>query len=170
MGIPISLREQIRKLYGRKIEEKHDFTVEHAASFLKRFFLPDDQFDIGLSNDQIHDVVLNYFVDIQRFKERRDMGEEQISAGKIASFTAKWLVKFKPLLVIPKNDVAMSIPTQFIARHINEIFAVSHIERIVGKPLPRKLFQELVLEFRQKKFSETQLYMTLERHTDYYAD
>lgn len=57
MGIPISLREQIRKLYGRKIEEKHDFTVEHAASFLKRFFLPDDQFDIGLSNDQLGLVV-----------------------------------------------------------------------------------------------------------------
>lgn len=173
MGIPRNLYEQIKSVYGKKIEQKTDFTIEHANVFLGTYF-PRDEVNIAavLSCDQLTEVVLNYFVDIQRFKERRGMLDagDQISAGKIAAFTAKWLVKFKPMLVVPLNGHRMSDQTAFIARHINEIFAVSHVERILGKSLPKKLFQELMLEFREKKFSETQLYMTLEHHIGYYAD
>jgi hypothetical protein len=169
MGVPHKLRDQITTIYGKKIGEKNDFIVEHALAFLKRFFFDDASITIVLSSDQIYDVVLNYFVDIQRFKERRDMQEEQTSSGKIAAFTAKWLVKFKPLSVVIQPNSQASEATTFIARHINEIFAVSHAERILGKEFPRKLFLELVLDFRQKKFSETQLYMVLEQHIGYYA-
>jgi hypothetical protein len=169
MGVPTKLRDEVAAIYKEKIAEKNDFITEHAASFLRRFFLDSTTITVALSVDQIHDVVINYFVDIQRFKERRDMEGEQISAGKIAAFTAKWLVKFKPFLVILDTNVAGTEASIFIARHVNEIFAVTHAERILGKDFPRKLFLELVLDFRQKKFSETQLYMVLEQHIGYYA-
>lgn len=169
MGVSNHLKAQVFSKYGTKISAKYDLIYRHIRSFLNEHYPDEDQFTILISGDQISDVVLNYFVDIHRFKERRNMLDEKdrVSSGKIAAFTAKWLVKFKPITIIQTSPNASNEITIF-SRHINEIFATAHAELLIGKDLPKALVRELVFDFRQKKMSETQLYMTLEQCIGFY--
>ena len=147
MGISKKLLDEVKKVYGQKIQDKHKNISVHASEFINKHF-PEDSHQIIISGSQITDVVYNYFVDIHRFKERRgmDVGNAHISDGKIAAFTAKWIVRLRPICVEPINA-----------------------EHILGMSFNDRLYRELAFEFRQKKLSETQLYMTFEQASGFYA-
>lgn len=170
MGISRTLLENVNKLYGKKIAEKHENISTHASRFLTSHFKESD-FSMIVSAHQINDVVHNYFVDIQRFKERRDMhvNETYISNGKVAAFTAKWIMRLRPITVEPLDLARATSRDVFFAKYINEIFAIEHAEHLLEVEVPEKLYKELAYEFRQKKLSETQLYMTFEQLTGFYA-
>lgn len=172
MGVSKHLTKIVLDKYGKKLADKHLLISRHIKKFLNEYYPNDDNFTIIVSGDQISDVVINYFIDIDRFKERRDMlsDSDKVSAGKIAAFTAKWLVKFKPITIIPMDQSKTTRETCVLSRHINEFFAVAHIEFLIEAPLEKTLVRELIFEFRQKKLSETQLYMTLEQCMGFYAN
>lgn len=170
MGISKKLIEEVKATYGTKISEKHDNICVHASEFVKKHFA-DEAHQIIISGSQITDVVLNYFVDIHRFKERRGMDDDNsyVSNGKIAAFTAKWIVRLRPICVEPLSETSASPEEKVFAKYVNEIFAIEHAELILNTSLSAKLYRELAFEFRQKKLSETQLYMTLEQASGFYA-
>ena len=172
MGVSGRLLQDVRSIYGDKVSEKYDLTLSHAEKYIEEFFSDKTNFDIVISANQIAEVIVHYFVDIHRFKERREMvdADDFISAAKIAAFTAKWLIKFKPLTVEIKKQ-SRAIQTQqtlYFSTYINELFVVEHIQALIGTSVPKKLYLELIHEFRSKKLSETQLYMTLEQLTGFY--
>jgi hypothetical protein len=173
------LINRIRAEYGAKIVDKHRFVFAHSLSFMEERF-HEDKFNALVAGTQITDIIHNYFVDVLRFKERRGMddGQDFVTCGKVAAFTCKWIIKLRPILVEPiqgKMD-SLSLEERFNYRYANEIFAIEHAERIISKhigvdfSLPARLRNELRYDFRQKKFSETQLYMIFEHAMGYYAD
>lgn len=162
--------QQITSAYEQKIPEKHDLIASHMDFFVKNRF-DEANFQVIISGVQIADVVLNYFVDVLRFKERRDMENEEdyITSGKVAAFTCKWLIKLRPMTVEPCAEIS-KLSNQQVgrSRYANELFAIEHAQRIIGIDFSLQLKNELLHEFRQKKFSETQLYMTFEQAMGYY--
>jgi hypothetical protein len=168
VGISKKLVEEVKSEYKEKLLEKYDYLCINSRELIKQYLPDRDDLIVIISADQMTDVVLNYFVDVHRFKQRRDMTDANkfISAGKIAAFTVKWIVKLKPLMVQCPNNIDADV--RFISRYINEIFAVAHAEDILNKKFPDKLIAELVFDFRQKKLSETQLYMTFEQIIGFY--
>lgn len=178
MGIPHKLLTEVLTVYGRKVSEKHELIHEHITRFISEYYsdFSDDSCTIVISGDRITEIINNYFVDIHRFKERHDMvgDDDWTSNGKIAAFTAKWLIKMKPITVILTGE--HDTQCRMLSNYINEIFAVQHIifllnhkNRVNPVELHKRLKSELVFEFRQKKFSETQLYMLLESATGFYS-
>lgn len=170
MGISKKLLDEVKKVYGQKIQDKHKNISVHASEFINKHF-PEDSHQIIISGSQITDVVYNYFVDIHRFKERRgmDVDNAHISDGKIAAFTAKWIVRLRPICVEPINTTLANARDIVFSKYVNEIFAVEHAEHILGMSFSDRLYRELAFEFRQKKLSETQLYMTFEQASGFYA-
>lgn len=177
MGIPKKLLADITKIYQEKIAEKHESISKHAKLFTQEYFsdLSEDDCLVVISGDRITEIIQNYFVDIHRFKERHDMigDNDWTSNGKIAAFTAKWLVKMKPITIVLSGT--QTIQCRMLANYINEIFAIEHMSAILNFKSQNNLFKihkklqsELIYDFRQKKFSETQLYMLLEHITGFY--
>ncbi|MBF0232867.1 MAG: hypothetical protein HQK65_07495 [Desulfamplus sp.] len=107
--------------------------------------------DLFLCHDIIANLVVAYFDDIDRMKDYH-FAIRLIDKHKIAAFTAKWIVKMRPVqfqakISNPKKNTILA----------NEIFALEAILSILGisnvNNIPDSLSYNLIYMFRYRHFT-----------------
>ncbi len=105
-------------------------------------------------NDDLLTCINNsYWDDIERFKEYHTDGN-LVTPVKIATFTAKWIVRYKPIQAWRVDDNDLSDSAKMILATANELFAISEISTTLGFPIPLQVAHHLFYEFQFRPFSE----------------
>jgi hypothetical protein len=87
-----------------------------------------------------------------------------INKSKVASYTVKWILAYKPITVVNLSSSVSSAQTNVFLSSINEYYAINCAFFTLGieasKVDPKK-FDELVYSFRFRKFDESAYFMIL---------
>ena len=133
------------KTFGKKIPHRGALLQKEFQYFIKSIGI--DASSVHVPMDLLFEVVLNYFADILRIKDFHE--HERANAVKIASYTAYWIVRIKPIQVT-RFDTANS--ERYL--YINEYFATA------------VLFAHL-FNYEQQYFHSPKFLQTWHRFYDY---
>lgn len=90
----------IRKKFNEdRITSRHQWLTNLALSWLESHDLSDK---VGILSETINQLLLDYFVDVDRLKEFS--GIELINQTKIYSYLAYWILRRKPLQVVSSEQ------------------------------------------------------------------
>jgi hypothetical protein len=130
--MPSPVSDRIRAIFIRYYEkaafERFDRLRDFAQTYLDVAF-PADSYDTHIDILKLSALVDSYFLDEIRFKEYHFVGrgsasgekfnddaffgagyadavhkDKHLSASKIAAFTAKWILKYAPLTIVPHSE------------------------------------------------------------------
>ena len=95
----------------------------------------------------------SYWDDIERFKDYHTAGH-LVTPVKIATFTAKWIVRYKPIQAWRVGGKDLSDSAKMVIATANELFAISEISTTLGFAIPTQVAHHLFYEFQFRPFSE----------------
>lgn len=81
-----------------RIMNRYATLFDYMTEFVKRHNYEEN---LVISDNALSQMIIDYFVDIDRLKQFH--GIERISTTKIYSYTAFWLIKRKPLMIVKDN-------------------------------------------------------------------
>ena len=81
-----------------RITNRYATIYDYMMEFIKRHNYEEN---LAISKNALNQMIIDYFVDIDRLKQFH--GIERISTTKIYSYTAFWLIKRKPLMIVKDN-------------------------------------------------------------------
>lgn len=81
-----------------RLHNRYTTIWDYMTEFIKRHHYEEY---LKISKNALNQMIIDYFVDIDRLKQFH--GIERISTTKIYSYTAFWLIKRKPLMIIKDN-------------------------------------------------------------------
>ncbi len=81
-----------------RINNRYATLWDYMTEFIQRHHYEEN---VIISRNALNQMIIDYFVDIDRLKQFH--GIERISTTKIYSYTAFWLIKRKPLMIIKDN-------------------------------------------------------------------
>lgn len=91
--------QYILDVFGEeRIKNRYASLLEYMNDFIKRHHYEEN---LTISKNALSQMIIDYFVDIDRLKQFH--GIERISTTKIYSYSAFWLIKRKPLMIIKDN-------------------------------------------------------------------
>ncbi len=89
----------VGKFTEARITSRHTWLTSLALDWLERHDYSDK---IGVVSEIIDQIVIDYFVDIDRLKEFTNI--ERVNQTKIYSYLAYWILRRKPLQVISSDE------------------------------------------------------------------
>ena len=81
-----------------RIKHRYATLWDYMTEFIQRHHYEDN---LIISINALNQMIIDYFVDIDRLKQFHGM--DRISTTKIYSYTAFWLIKRKPLMIVKDN-------------------------------------------------------------------
>ncbi len=81
-----------------RIKNRYATIWDYMTEFIKRHHYEEN---LIISKNALSQMIIDYFVDIDRLKQFH--GINRISTTKIYSYTAFWLIKRKPLVIVKDN-------------------------------------------------------------------
>lgn len=126
------------------------------------------------SADDKTDPVTGKAIQIDPFSERwiDEVHEKLINESKVAAYTAKWILAYKPLTIISDASLDLNgaenpqhIQTKLYA-NINEVYALNcalSVLKVDYDDVPENRIDELIYNFRFRKFEEGLYFMILSR-------
>lgn len=104
-----------------RIRNRYATLWDYMTDFIHRHHYEDY---LRISKNALNQMIIDYFVDIDRLKQFH--GIERISTTKIYSYTAFWLIKRKPLMLIRDN------PEDYNLTFANERFVTGYLLRCLS--------------------------------------
>ena len=179
-----------KEYYGEKAADRFDFVARYASEFGS--VLPfREKVDTSIDFLAIDAFVTSYFLDVIKFKEYhfysnglyadRD-GEHDcnlptkefdkkihegklLNSSKVGAFTAKWLLKYHPLLVTQKPDAEVELYERRHIQNIPFIVACNIALRAMGiepDEVPSDLYRSLVYHLRFRTYEDRSMIMYFE--------
>jgi hypothetical protein len=174
--------------YLDRAEEKFSHIIKHIDQFADQCGLSDD-YSLFCSDATIKALVDSYFLDVIRYKEYHfnpvgsdrytssnsdvwcdAVHNKKISKSKVASYTAKWLLRYSPVLVFTDSEDRYEISSEDKKRilSINAVFCLDHIRKILSTEgrCPKLLnddsiISEMIYSFRFRNFDERHFFTIL---------
>jgi hypothetical protein len=171
--------------YFNRAEEKFNHIIVHINQFAAKCGLSDD-YCLSFLDITIRALVESYYLDVIRYKEYHfnpagsaEYGSSQdtwcesvhnkkISKSKAAAYTAKWLLKYSPITILPDSVSRDEISPEDLKRilSINAVFCLDHIRKILtteqGYPNSLnddRVISDLIYTFRFRNFDERHFFM-----------
>jgi hypothetical protein len=182
---------RIKNIYSRyyqaRAQDKFSYIIKHIDQFADSYEL-NDTYCLSFLDITIKALVESYFLDVIRYKEYHfspagfpeytgdsdswceSIHNKKISESKVAAYTAKWLLKYSPLVVLPDSEDRYTISPEDLKKilSINAVFCLDHIRKILsGKGKCPKLLSdesiisELIYTFRFRNFDERHFFSIL---------
>lgn len=112
----------VNKFGEEKISERYKYLYAKMEDYIKLRNVEDK---VTINRGILHNVVIDYFADVHRLKEFHNI--KSINIIKIASYTAYWLWRRKPLQIVNDDDTSLSF--------INEAFVTSFLVHEYTMPI-----------------------------------
>lgn len=172
-----------KHFYSEKARRRFDELVQFSTKFLQGLPFKCSVYR-QVDRVKMSALVESYFLDVIRFKEyhfnpKNGSGsdilshqwlasvhqEKNINPAKVAAFTAKWLLSYKPIIIIPENDDDLGNEDRELinsaAAQLALIFSLSLISisvDVVGK----RLSDRLMYHFRFRPYDERSFFIIFE--------
>lgn len=104
-----------------RINNRYATLWDYMTEFIKRHHYEEN---LTISKNALNQMIIDYFVDIDRLKQFH--GIDRISTTKIYSYTAFWLIKRKPLMIVKDNMEDYNLT------FANERFVVGYLLRCLN--------------------------------------
>lgn len=156
--------------YYEKARERFEFIVQYSDFFLESLHF-DEKVDGQIIYLNVEAFITSYFLDVIKFKEyhfnfpdgdgpevdRKVHGEKLLNASKVGAFTAKWLLKYKPIVLLPKADIVLDTFEQRDIQDAPFILALNIALRSMGvdpREVPEDTYKQLLYHFRFRDYED----------------
>jgi hypothetical protein len=149
----------------------------------------DAELTVYLDFDKLAELVRSYFIDVIRYKEyhfslypEKDgiepgldpfsfewaskVHQKRLNASKQAALTAKWILTYKPISVVSNRSLGSESEVSLYVASINEHYALQAAVIALDlefAAIPRETVEEIIYNFRFRKFEEGPFYMILSK-------
>jgi hypothetical protein len=174
--------------YGRRAIEKFSHICRQCDEFCNGLDF-DDKFQAYYADFTIRAMVESYYLDVIRYKEYhfnpsgreeynpgepRDWIEavhhKKISKNKVAAYSAKWLLHYSPITIIPDEDHEVLANEQQKILNVNAMFCIVTIRNILAGEsstisehfMKEEIIADMVYHFRFRTFDERHFFMVLD--------
>lgn len=184
------IEQIIQDYYENRIQQKTNGLLKELKSYIDS--KPDlENFEASIDIVAVDTLCYSYFIDIIKYKEYHispndkslnayspewvrglhhedDKIGKRLKFSKVAAFTAKWLLKYKPISVeiidgILPQDI--SPEERRIAASINEDFALLHSLQLLevdSNKIEDSILMDMVYHFRYRSFDERHFFVLYE--------
>lgn len=150
--------------YYDKAAERFDYLLRYSNLFLEALSYRDKVY-CNVNALNVDAFTTSYFLDVIKFKEyhfhipaqldenvdKEIHSEKLLNASKVGAFTAKWLLKYSPIVILPKPESTFDV---FERRHIQNapfILALNISLRSMGiqpHEVPTNIYKGILYHFR----------------------
>ncbi len=193
IGPPLSIRIEdiFEEFYSDAAEDKYIHLIRAIDIFTDQFDLRPGKKDflVNVESFKLRALVHSYYLDVIRYKEynfnpsKEDTGgkkiapfslewveyihdsRKKISDNKAASLTCKWLMKYLPIQIHPRDyNCVLSDDEEQVILNYNAFFSLSHCADILDISISEEdisplLYEELLYHLRYRNFDERHFYM-----------
>jgi hypothetical protein len=171
---PISDRYQYlyANFYYDKARERYDNLVQYAESYIENIDFNDKLFSC-VDTIKVDAFITSYFLDVMRFKEyhfqpsvdglagyERDKcvhAEKLLNSGKVGAFTTKWLIKYSPVVLIPKEGLGLNHVEQTFLAFAPFAIALNFSLRLMDinpRDVPVDIHRDILYHIRFRGFDD----------------
>lgn len=182
-GVSARILRIFEEKYLNRCETRFGNLLDVYRSLSKHVASKDANIEVLIDTHKLYDLIRSYFIDVIRYKEYHfdaapavdpfskewadQVHAKDINASKVATITAKWILKYKPISVHTKRNFeeAEHHELTFYLANINEHFAfqsaLSALDVELGD-VPDVNIEEFIYNFRFRPFDEGPYYMIFE--------
>lgn len=170
--------------YSDKSRQRYKTLVDYANHFLKTIPFTADCL-LRVDEHKMLALVDSYFLDVIRFKDyhfrpngdfpEKELftdtwnqlvhGEKLLSPPKVAALSAKWILKYSPLIIIPKNGVLLSSHDRTLLNAATAMFAFQFAIVSMGlspRNINLEIRRNIIYHFRFRQFEERSFMLLFE--------
>lgn len=178
------ISERIDRIFHEKYKERCERRFENLSfifgALAKSVKSKDPNLEVYIDYHKLSELIRSYFIDVIRYKEYHFNGKpgvdpfskewvdqvhkKNINASKVAALTCKWILGYKPIVVVSKASPGTISPVSNVIANINEHFAFNVALYALGVDIadvPDERIEEIIYNFRFRRFEEGAYFMIL---------
>jgi hypothetical protein len=162
--------------YWEKARSRFDFIQSYSSFFLEGIAFK-EKLHCYVDTVKTDAFITSYFLDVIKFKEYHFQpssededekvihGEKMLNHSKVASFTAKWLLKYCPIVMVPKEGVTLDLFERRLLQNAPFILALNVALRAMDiRPdtVPLDIYKSIVYHLRFREYDDRSLILYFE--------
>jgi hypothetical protein len=169
--MPISKRTKFifDNFYIEKAKSKNRHIIRHYNEYYNNIDLP-DEFEFSVCEVKVMEYVIAYYLDVIKYKESHfhsdidyekepdkhlaEIHNKKINSHKVASFSAKWLLKDTPASIRYKKEYSPTDKEKRLVYTANEGCVLSYVAEILKIKIDsnQEIFGDILYHFKFRKF------------------
>ena len=191
MTMPPSRKRRVNYIfdcfYKKKAQEIQSALIDHTKYFCSKVSVP-DSVSCTINQINLSEASIAYCIDIIKFKEYHffsnteytendfdkleEVHSKRINSVKIATFIAKWLLKF-PIISIDLGShrlSSFSVQEQRLISRINQINTFSYVGRVLNlTDIPKELEHQYLYNFQYRNYDHRNYFIKFDHLKQLYS-